>query len=138
MTGSKTRIAINGFGRIGRTILKILLDSRQDFELVLINDTAPLDSCAYLSQYDSVFGPWKEDVEALGQGLKIGSKIFPFRMFPTSDLWSCQGLMFSSSVPANRTPENLLREDWRLAPETFWYRGPPMPRTSPSFLGRTK
>ncbi|WP_309475144.1 glyceraldehyde 3-phosphate dehydrogenase N-terminal domain-containing protein [Rhizobium favelukesii] len=58
MTMRKTRVAINGFGRIGRTILRILLEKRQDFELILINDVAPLDSCAYLFQFDSVFGPW--------------------------------------------------------------------------------
>lgn len=78
MTGSKIRIAINGFGRIGRTVLRILLNRRQDFELVLINDTASLESCAYLFQYDSVFGPWNQEVVPLERALKIGSEIFPF------------------------------------------------------------
>ncbi|MBB4569040.1 type I glyceraldehyde-3-phosphate dehydrogenase [Rhizobium leucaenae] len=78
MTRKKVRIAINGFGRIGRTILRILLNNRQDFELVLINDVAPLESCAYLFQYDSVFGPWPEEVEALDQALQIGPRVFPF------------------------------------------------------------
>jgi glyceraldehyde 3-phosphate dehydrogenase len=54
------RIAINGFGRIGRSILRMLMSTRGDepFELVSINDIAPLESCAYLFAYDSVFGPY--------------------------------------------------------------------------------
>ena len=42
------RIALNGFGRIGRAILRILLREGQDFELVLINEIEPLETCAYL------------------------------------------------------------------------------------------
>ncbi|MGM4915026.1 glyceraldehyde 3-phosphate dehydrogenase NAD-binding domain-containing protein [Rhizobium sp. 768_B6_N1_8] len=62
MTKRKTTIAINGLGRIGRSILRILLQQNHDLDLVLINDVAVLESCAYLFQYDSIFGPWKEEV----------------------------------------------------------------------------
>ncbi len=58
MTQPPLRIAINGFGRIGRTILRILMRERRDFELVCINEIEPIETCAYLFQYDSVFGPW--------------------------------------------------------------------------------
>ncbi|RXV66304.1 glyceraldehyde-3-phosphate dehydrogenase [Roseovarius sp. A46] len=58
MTQPPLRIAINGFGRIGRTILRILMHERRDFELVCINEIEPIETCAYLFQYDSVFGPW--------------------------------------------------------------------------------
>jgi glyceraldehyde 3-phosphate dehydrogenase len=78
MAKQKTKIAINGFGRIGRSILRILLSQRQDFELVLINDVAPLESCAYLFNYDSVFGPWAEDVAAGDKVLQVGSSPIPF------------------------------------------------------------
>lgn len=59
------RIAINGFGRIGRTILRQVLDHPQgsDITVVQINDIAPLNTCAYLFQYDSTFGPYPGSVE---------------------------------------------------------------------------
>lgn len=56
MRTEKTRIALNGFGRIGRSILRILRSHDLPFELVLINDIEPIDACAYLFEYDSVFG----------------------------------------------------------------------------------
>ncbi|MEM6480893.1 MAG: glyceraldehyde 3-phosphate dehydrogenase NAD-binding domain-containing protein, partial [Pseudomonadota bacterium] len=78
------KIAINGFGRIGRTLLRILLRDAPDFELVCINEIETLETCAYLFQYDSVFGPWPEQVRA-GQGvLHVGETAIPF--YDTSDL----------------------------------------------------
>lgn len=64
MSSQPVRIAINGFGRIGRSILRMLLTTRKDeaFELVAINDIAPLESCAYLLAYDSIFGPFPGQV----------------------------------------------------------------------------
>jgi glyceraldehyde 3-phosphate dehydrogenase len=78
MTKQKTKIAINGFGRIGRTVLRILLSKGGDFELVLINDVAAPESCAYLFQYDSVFGPWPEEVVAREQALQVGDRLIAF------------------------------------------------------------
>ncbi len=63
MENKKTRIALNGFGRIGRSILRILRGSDLPFELVLINDIQPLDVCAYLFEYDSVFGRFNGSVD---------------------------------------------------------------------------
>ncbi|KRB60591.1 glyceraldehyde-3-phosphate dehydrogenase [Rhizobium sp. Root708] len=78
MSKRKTTIAINGFGRIGRSILRILLSGQRDLDLVLINDVAPLESCAYLFQYDSVFGAWPDDVVADNGALQVGSHRIPF------------------------------------------------------------
>lgn len=78
MSERPVRIAINGFGRIGRTILRILLCEAPDFELVCINEIEPIATCAYLFQYDSVFGPWPEMVEAQVDALEIGSRRIPF------------------------------------------------------------
>ncbi len=85
------RIAINGFGRIGRTILRQILTSpgHSDIEVALINDIAPLDTCAYLFQYDSTFGPLPHPVIADKNGLKVGTTHIPFSALPdiaTSDL----------------------------------------------------
>lgn len=74
------RIALNGFGRIGRTILRQILHApgHPDIDIALINDIAPLDSCAYLFRYDSVFGPFPGTVTAAPGTLDAGQRSIPF------------------------------------------------------------
>ncbi|MFD1157124.1 type I glyceraldehyde-3-phosphate dehydrogenase [Roseovarius aestuarii] len=74
----KIKIAINGFGRIGRTILRILLQDGQDFDLQLINEIEPLGTCAYLFKYDSVFGPFPGEVTTGEQSLTVNGRRIPF------------------------------------------------------------
>ena len=76
------RVALNGFGRIGRTILRILLRDARDIELVLINEIEPLSTCAYLFEFDSVFGPWPGDVEAGEGALHVDGRRIPFHSEP--------------------------------------------------------
>ncbi len=77
------RIVINGFGRIGRTILRILLRERAEFELVCINEVVPLATCAYLFEYDSVFGPWHGTVATEGEAaLVVDGRRIPIRAEP--------------------------------------------------------
>ena len=78
------RIVINGFGRIGRTILRQILTQpgHDDIEVALINDIAPLETCAYLFKYDSTFGPLPCDVAAEKAGLRVGNKFIPFSSSP--------------------------------------------------------
>ncbi|PCJ08282.1 MAG: glyceraldehyde-3-phosphate dehydrogenase [Rhodobacteraceae bacterium] len=73
------KIAINGFGRIGRAILRQVLTSQRGagIEVVRINDIAPLDMCAYLFQYDSTFGPFPETVEHGDKALTVMSRSIP-------------------------------------------------------------
>ena len=71
------RIAINGFGRIGRTVLRQLLSDHTDIKIALINDIATIESCAYLFKYDSVFGPYPEDVRHDGTNLLICDRAIP-------------------------------------------------------------
>lgn len=74
-----TRIAINGFGRIGRTILRAWLKGGwPEIDIVALNDIAPLETCAHLFEYDSVFGPWPEPVRADDGMLAIGARRLPF------------------------------------------------------------
>ena len=64
------RIFINGFGRIGRSVLRALAQDPARWpgvEVVGINDIASPDMCAHLFEYDSVFGPWRGTV-SLGAG----------------------------------------------------------------------
>ena len=81
-TGTPIRVAINGFGRIGRTLLRILLRDAPDIELVCINEIEPLSTCAYLFQYDSVFGPWPGEVRAGEGALIVDGRAIPFHAAP--------------------------------------------------------
>ncbi|GAA6182365.1 MULTISPECIES: type I glyceraldehyde-3-phosphate dehydrogenase [unclassified Shimia] len=79
MTERKTKIFINGFGRIGRTILRILARGDfPDFEIVGINDIEPLETCAYLFEYDSVYGAYPGLVDAADGELRVDGNVFPF------------------------------------------------------------
>ncbi|WP_323764122.1 type I glyceraldehyde-3-phosphate dehydrogenase [Marinovum sp.] len=80
------RIFINGFGRIGRTLFRQLLteDARTRFEIVGVNDIAPLETCAYLLRYDSVYGLFPKAVETGHGWLGISTQRIPF--FGSSDL----------------------------------------------------
>ena len=86
------RVAINGFGRIGRTLLRILLRDAPDFELVAINEIEPLETCAYLFQYDSVFGPWPENVSTEKDALIVGGHRIPFLAAPDLRNLDLQGV----------------------------------------------
>ncbi|MFK7836309.1 MAG: type I glyceraldehyde-3-phosphate dehydrogenase [Sulfitobacter sp.] len=72
-----TRIAINGFGRIGRCVLRAVYElGRDDLEVVAINDLAPADHMAHLLKYDSVHGTFNRDVQVDGGVMTIdGHKI---------------------------------------------------------------
>jgi glyceraldehyde 3-phosphate dehydrogenase len=72
------RIAINGFGRIGRLVLRNAL-LRSDLDIVAINDLVPPDNLAYLLQHDSVHGRFSKSVQHTSKGLQIeGRKIDVF------------------------------------------------------------
>ena len=56
------KVAINGFGRIGRSVFRIL-NSQKNIDVVAINDIADNEAMAYLLKYDTVMGPFKDSVE---------------------------------------------------------------------------
>ncbi len=69
------RVAINGFGRIGRLAFRSILESgRTDVEVVGINDLAPVEINAHLLKYDSVHGVLKNDVKASGSDIIVDGK----------------------------------------------------------------
>lgn len=71
----KIRVAINGFGRIGRLVLRAALESgRKDIEFVAVNDLAPAAENAYLLQYDSVHGKLPMDVKLAGEYIIVGGQ----------------------------------------------------------------
>ncbi|HUZ30987.1 MAG TPA: type I glyceraldehyde-3-phosphate dehydrogenase [Xanthobacteraceae bacterium] len=68
------RVAINGFGRIGRNILRAAIEAgRRDFEVVAINDLAPVETNAHLLRFDSVHGRFPGEVTVNGDTLNCGT-----------------------------------------------------------------
>src|ERR1700753_1163930 len=68
------RVAINGFGRIGRNILRAIVESdRRDIEVVGINDLAPIETNAHLLRYDSVHGRFPAEVTVKGDTISCGN-----------------------------------------------------------------
>lgn len=67
----KTRVAVNGAGRIGRAFIKKALD-REEIELVAVNDLGDKENIAYLLKYDTAYGVSDFDVEVTEKGIKIG------------------------------------------------------------------
>jgi glyceraldehyde 3-phosphate dehydrogenase len=71
------KIAINGFGRIGRASLKIILDT-PGLEVVAINDLMSLENAAYLFKHDSIYGLDKNKISIEGSHLLINDKVIRF------------------------------------------------------------
>ena len=104
----KIRVAINGFGRIGRLVLRAALESgRKDIEFVAVNDLAPAAENAYLLQYDSVHGKLPMDVKLDGEYIIVGgqkikclserdpSKL-PWKQLKIDIVMECTGLFTSA------------------------------------------
>jgi len=73
---TKVRVAINGFGRIGRLVFRAGIQN-PDFEFVGINDLVPSDNIAYLLKYDSTHGRFQGTVEAKEDGIVVDGKFIP-------------------------------------------------------------
>src|SRR5437763_2360537 len=68
---AKTRVGINGFGRIGRNFFRAARERNADFEIVAFNDLGDVPTMAHLLRHDSVLGPFKGTVEAEAGWLKV-------------------------------------------------------------------
>ncbi|MBO9589885.1 type I glyceraldehyde-3-phosphate dehydrogenase [Devosia sp.] len=67
------RVAINGFGRIGRNVLRAIIESgRTDIEVVAINDLGPVETNAHLLRFDSVHGRFPHTVTVSGDTIDVG------------------------------------------------------------------
>ncbi len=105
----KVRVAINGFGRIGRLVLRAAVESgRKDIEFVAINDITPLEENAHLLQYDSVHGKLNADVKVSGDYILVGGhKIkclserdpanLPWKKLQIDIVMECTGLFTAAS-----------------------------------------
>jgi glyceraldehyde 3-phosphate dehydrogenase len=82
--GMAIKVAINGFGRIGRNILRAIVENdRQDLQLVAINDLGPVASNAHLFKYDSVHGRFHGTVKIDGDTMDVGHG--PFKVLAEKD-----------------------------------------------------
>lgn len=80
----KVRVAINGFGRIGRNILRAIVESgRTDIEVVAINDLGSVATNAHLLKYDSVHGKFPADIKVLEDSIDVGYG--PIKVFAERD-----------------------------------------------------
>jgi glyceraldehyde 3-phosphate dehydrogenase len=71
------KVAVNGFGRIGRNIVRAIHESgRKDIDVVAINDLGPVESNAHLLRYDSVHGRFPAEVKVDGDSIRIDSESF--------------------------------------------------------------
>src|SRR6476619_4768841 len=68
------RVAINGFGRIGRNILRAIAEAeRKDIEVIAVNDLGPVETNAHLLRYDSVHGRFPGEVTVKGDTISVGN-----------------------------------------------------------------
>jgi glyceraldehyde 3-phosphate dehydrogenase len=89
-----TRIAINGFGRIGRCVLRAALSRKENIEIVAINDLDEPSALAHLFKYDSVHRMWPGSVKATDKGIVIDGKEIAVtaQKEPTALPWKSMGV----------------------------------------------
>ena len=72
------KVAINGFGRIGRCVFRAWVENaRNDIEIVAINDLAPVETNAHLLEFDSVHGTLRADIAVEGSALVVNGRRIP-------------------------------------------------------------
>jgi len=90
------KVAINGFGRIGRLVFRIL-HGRDDFDVVAINDLADAETLAMLLKYDTVHGRFADKVSASGENIVVDGKSIPVLSVknPKELPWKKMGVYFA-------------------------------------------
>jgi glyceraldehyde 3-phosphate dehydrogenase len=89
------RVAINGFGRIGRLTLRAIVESgRKDIDVVAINDLAPVETNAHLLRFDSVHGRFPGEVQVDGDSMRVGNGAIKVTAIkdPTQLPWKALGV----------------------------------------------
>src|SRR3970040_2331314 len=71
-----TKVGINGFGRMGREVLKAITDRHGgELEVLAVNDLVPIETNANLLKYDSNYGRWDKDIRAVEDGIAIDGRV---------------------------------------------------------------
>lgn len=84
MTKKKIRVAINGFGRIGRAALKIAME-KKDVTVVAINDLADTKTLAHLLSYDTIYGRYERSVSATADAIIVENEQIPVFAIPAPE-----------------------------------------------------
>jgi len=79
----KPKVAINGFGRIGKNILRIWLENQDQMDIVALNSTSGPKAHAHLFKYDSIYGVLNHSVDSTDDTIIIDGK--PIRFFSERD-----------------------------------------------------
>src|SRR6185503_2361808 len=69
------KIAINGFGRIGRNVLRVITAGKRPIQVVAVNDVTDANTLAHLLKYDSVHGRFDGDVEKTADGFNVNGQL---------------------------------------------------------------
>ncbi len=77
MNNKKIRVAINGFGRIGRAAFRIILEKHDNMEVVAVNDLTDSKTLAHLLKYDSVYGQLNGEVGSDNENITVDGRPFP-------------------------------------------------------------
>jgi len=87
------RIGINGLGRIGRGLMRIIW-GRPDLRIVALNDVAPAETLGHLLAHDTTYGPWQADIQGNGGAIRIDGEAIPFSRCaaPTEVPWEDHGV----------------------------------------------
>src|SRR6516162_9333063 len=109
--GMSVRVGINGFGRIGRNVLRAIAEAgRTDIEVVGINDLAPVETNAHLLRFDSVHGRFPGKVTVKGDAISIGNGLIKVTAIkdpatlPWKDLGVDAALQFTRILPPKEQP----------------------------------
>ena len=77
------KIAINGFGRIGRPVFRIILDKHPELDVAAINDLTSPKTLSHLVKYDSIYGVWDKEVNATDKAIIVNGK--EYKVFAEKD-----------------------------------------------------
>src|SRR4051794_10481353 len=89
-----TRIGINGFGRIGRGVVRAAFERQADIEIVAVNDITDPETLAHLLAFDSVYGRFPGRVECTGDGIAVDGTTIAATAFrdPAELPWAAYGV----------------------------------------------
>jgi glyceraldehyde 3-phosphate dehydrogenase len=74
----KTRVAINGLGRIGRAFFRLALERSEELEIVAVNDLGDIKNLTHLLRYDTVYGRLKTEISEDGENISAGGRTIAF------------------------------------------------------------
>ena len=104
---AKIKVAINGFGRIGRTFFKTV-HQHDNIEVVAINDLADSKTLAHLLKYDSIHGVFQESISATPDHILVGERAIPLSNAKTPEACNWQGVDVVLEATGKFKDRNLL------------------------------